>query len=43
MKYKLKKTGEEVIQMAVSSVRFAKSLGFNEIQFGCEDAGRSVS
>ncbi|CAG7883358.1 unnamed protein product, partial [Brassica rapa] len=39
MKYKLKKTGEEVIQMAVSSVRFAKSLGFNEIQFGCEDAG----
>jgi len=43
MKYKLKKTKEEVIQMAVSSVRYAKSLGFNDIQFGCEDAGRSVS
>ncbi|KAG2238399.1 hypothetical protein Bca52824_092371 [Brassica carinata] len=41
MKYKLKKTKEEVIQMAVSSVRYAKSLGFNDIQFGCEDAGRS--
>ncbi|CAN6912547.1 unnamed protein product [Brassica oleracea] len=39
MKYKLKKTKEEVIQMAVSSVRYAKSLGFNDIQFGCEDAG----
>uniref|UniRef100_A0A0D2ZWA4 Pyruvate carboxyltransferase domain-containing protein n=2 Tax=Brassica oleracea TaxID=3712 RepID=A0A0D2ZWA4_BRAOL len=25
--------------MAVSSVRYAKSLGFNDIQFGCEDAG----
>ncbi|KFK27841.1 hypothetical protein AALP_AA8G436800 [Arabis alpina] len=41
MKYKLKKTKEEVIEMAVSSVRFAKSLGFNDIQFGCEDGGRT--
>jgi methylthioalkylmalate synthase 1 len=41
MKYKLKKTQEEVIEMAVSSIRFAKSLGFNDIQFGCEDGGRS--
>ncbi|CAN6917123.1 unnamed protein product [Brassica oleracea] len=39
MKFKLKKTKEEVIQMAVSSVRYAKSLGFNDIQLGCEDAG----
>jgi len=43
MKYKLKKTQEEVIEMAVSSIRFAKSLGFNDIQFGCEDGGRSKS
>ncbi|KAG2247522.1 hypothetical protein Bca52824_087150 [Brassica carinata] len=42
MKFKLKKTKEEVIQMAVSSVRYAKSLGFNDTQLGCEDAGRSV-
>ncbi|KAL0836236.1 hypothetical protein Bca101_088125 [Brassica carinata] len=40
MKFKLKKTKEEVIQMAVSSVRYAKSLGFNDTQLGCEDAGR---
>ncbi|CAN6923951.1 unnamed protein product [Brassica oleracea] len=39
MKFKLKKTKEEVIQMAVSSVRYAKSLGFNDTQLGCEDAG----
>ncbi|KAG2263584.1 hypothetical protein Bca52824_070663 [Brassica carinata] len=39
MKYKLKKTKEEVIEMAANSVRYAKSLGFNDIQFGCEDAG----
>ncbi|XP_056854621.1 methylthioalkylmalate synthase 1, chloroplastic isoform X2 [Raphanus sativus] len=41
MKYKLKKTKEEVIEMAASSVRFAKSLGFVDVQFGCEDGGRS--
>ncbi|VVA93573.1 unnamed protein product [Arabis nemorensis] len=41
MKYKLKKTKEEVIEMAVSSVKFAKSLGFKDIQLGCEDGGRS--
>ncbi|VVB17530.1 unnamed protein product [Arabis nemorensis] len=41
MKYKLKKTKEEVIEMAVSSVRFAKSIGFNDIEFGCEDGGRT--
>ncbi|CAH2044119.1 unnamed protein product [Thlaspi arvense] len=41
MKHKLKKTKEEVIEMAASSIRFAKNLGFNDIQLGCEDAGRS--
>ncbi|KFK27623.1 hypothetical protein AALP_AA8G407500 [Arabis alpina] len=41
MKYKLKKTKEEVIEMAASSVRFARSLGFEDIEFGCEDGGRT--
>ncbi|XP_010493412.1 PREDICTED: methylthioalkylmalate synthase 1, chloroplastic-like isoform X2 [Camelina sativa] len=41
MKYKLKKTQEEVIEMSISSIRFAKSLGFHDIQFGCEDGCRS--
>nr|AAG52883.1 2-isopropylmalate synthase [Arabidopsis thaliana] len=41
MKYKLKKTKEEVIEMAVNSVKYAKSLGFKDIQFGCEDGGRT--
>ncbi|KAL1204204.1 Methylthioalkylmalate synthase 3 [Cardamine amara subsp. amara] len=27
--------------MAMSSIRFAKSLGFIDIQFGCEDGGRT--
>ncbi|ESQ32453.1 hypothetical protein EUTSA_v10005522mg [Eutrema salsugineum] len=38
IKYKLKKTKEEVIEMAASSIRFARS---NDVQIGCEDAGRS--
>lgn len=41
MKYKLKKTKDEVIEMAKSSIRFAKRIGFSDIQFGCEDGGRS--
>ena len=40
MKYKLKKTKEEVIEMAKSSISFAKKIGFTDIQFGCEDGGR---
>ena len=43
MKYKLKKTKEEVIEMAKCSIRFAKRIGFSDIQFGCEDGGRSIS
>ncbi|KAL0711916.1 hypothetical protein Bca4012_018894 [Brassica carinata] len=41
MKYKLKKTKQEVIDMAKRSIRFAKKIGFSDIQFGCEDGGRS--
>ncbi|XP_010454581.1 PREDICTED: methylthioalkylmalate synthase 3, chloroplastic-like [Camelina sativa] len=41
MKYKLKKTQEELIEIAVSSIKYAKSLGFTDIQLGCEDGGRS--
>ncbi|KAI4315988.1 hypothetical protein L6164_024008 [Bauhinia variegata] len=40
MKHKLKKTPEEVLKLAKESVRYAKSLGFQDIAFGCEDAGR---
>ncbi|KAH0900156.1 hypothetical protein HID58_049724 [Brassica napus] len=41
MKYKLKMTREEVVEITKSSIRFAKSLGFKDIEFGCEDSGRS--
>ncbi|KAG2312112.1 hypothetical protein Bca52824_023669, partial [Brassica carinata] len=41
MKYKLKRTKEEVIEMARSSIRLAKRISFSDIQFGCEDGGRS--
>ncbi|CAH8301348.1 unnamed protein product [Eruca vesicaria subsp. sativa] len=41
MKYKLKRTKEQVIEMAKSGIRFAKRIGFRDIQFGCEDGGRS--
>ena len=40
MKYKLKKSPEEVVEMARESVSFAKSLGCGDIGFVCEDAGR---
>ncbi|KAG2241329.1 hypothetical protein Bca52824_096686 [Brassica carinata] len=39
MKYKLKRTKEEVIEMARSSIRLAKRISFSDIQFGCEDGG----
>ncbi|EOA23098.1 hypothetical protein CARUB_v10003885mg [Capsella rubella] len=41
MKHKLKKTKEELIEITVSSIKYAKSLGFTDIQIGCEDGGRS--
>ncbi|KAF2560783.1 hypothetical protein F2Q70_00018804 [Brassica cretica] len=43
LKYKLKMTREEVVEMVASSIRFAKSLGFEDIEFGCEDGGRFTS
>ncbi|KAF8082330.1 hypothetical protein N665_0832s0004 [Sinapis alba] len=41
LKYKLKMNRDEVVEMVGSSIRFAKSLGFKDIEFGCEDGGRS--
>ena len=41
MKSKLNKTPEEVIDIAVNAVTFAKSLGCDDIEFSPEDAGRS--
>ena len=41
MKSKLKKTPDEVVSIAVNAVKYAKSLGCNDIEFSPEDAGRS--
>ncbi|PON65937.1 2-isopropylmalate synthase [Trema orientale] len=41
MKYKLNKTPEQVLKLAKESVSHAKSLGCDDIEFLCEDAGRS--
>ncbi|KAK7373465.1 hypothetical protein VNO80_06874 [Phaseolus coccineus] len=41
MEHKLRKTKNEVIQIARDMVAFARSLGCNDIQFGAEDATRS--
>jgi len=41
MDNKLKKTPDEVVDIAVNAVRFAKSLGCEDIEFSPEDAGRS--
>ncbi len=40
LKYKLKKSREEVLEAAVKAVRKAKSY-FDDIEFSCEDAGRT--
>ncbi len=40
LKYKLKKTREQVLEDAVNAVRHAKSL-CNDVEFSCEDASRS--
>lgn len=40
MKYKLGKTREEVIKIATGMVRFARSLGCDDVEFSPEDAGR---
>jgi len=41
MRSKLNKTEDEVLEIAVKAVTFAKSLGCNDIEFSPEDAGRS--
>ena len=41
METKLCKTPDEVVEIAVKAVKFAKSLGCNDIEFSPEDAGRS--
>nr|KJB71874.1 hypothetical protein B456_011G145600 [Gossypium raimondii]KJB71875.1 hypothetical protein B456_011G145600 [Gossypium raimondii] len=41
LEYKLRKSKEEVLDIARSMVRFARSLGCNDVEFSPEDAGRS--
>ncbi|MDC3416578.1 2-isopropylmalate synthase [Aquibacillus salsiterrae] len=41
MEYKLKKTPEEVIQIAVDMVTYGKQKGFNKIEWSAEDASRT--
>ncbi|KAL2585651.1 hypothetical protein AAZV13_13G009300 [Glycine max] len=41
MEHKLRKSKDQVIQIARDMVKFARSLGCNDIQFGAEDATRS--
>lgn len=41
METKLNKTPDEVVEIAVNAVTFAKSLGCQDIEFSPEDAGRS--
>lgn len=41
LEFKLKITREECIRRSVHAVKFAKSLGCNDIEFSCEDACRS--
>ncbi|KAJ7541334.1 hypothetical protein O6H91_10G055200 [Diphasiastrum complanatum] len=41
MKHKLRKTPEEVVETARRMVRYARSLGCQDVEFSPEDAGRS--
>lgn len=41
METKLNKTPDEVVEIAVNAVKYAKSLGCKDIEFSPEDAGRS--
>ncbi|CAK9322688.1 unnamed protein product [Citrullus colocynthis] len=41
LKHKLRKTRGEVVEIARNMVRFARSLGFQDVEFSPEDAGRS--
>lgn len=40
MKYKLKKSEKEVIEIAREMVKYARSLGCDDVEFSPEDAGR---
>ncbi len=40
MKHKLKKSPDEVLEMAVENIKYAKKF-FSDVQFSAEDAGRS--
>ena len=42
MEYKLRKTKKEVIEIARSMVKFARSLGCEDVEFSPENAGRFV-
>ncbi|XP_057437388.1 probable 2-isopropylmalate synthase isoform X2 [Lotus japonicus] len=41
MEYKLRKSKDQVLETARNMVKFARSLGCTDIQFGAEDAARS--
>lgn len=41
METKLNKTPDQVVEIAVKAVKFARSLGCNDVEFSPEDAGRS--
>lgn len=41
METKLNKTPDQVVEIAVNAVKFARSLGCEDIEFSPEDAGRS--
>eukprot|EP00959_Pyramimonas_sp_CCMP1952_P082655 1727201-Pyramimonas_sp.AAC.1 len=41
MEYKLKKTEDQVVALAVEAVKYCRSLGCEDIEFSPEDAGRS--
>ncbi|KAM7487040.1 hypothetical protein LguiA_003049 [Lonicera macranthoides] len=41
MKYKLKKSKDEVVEIARRTVAYARSLGCDDVEFSPEDAGRS--
>ncbi|KAL9431686.1 hypothetical protein AB3S75_026813 [Citrus x aurantiifolia] len=41
MEHKLRKTKQQVVEIARSMVKFARSLGCDDVEFSPEDAGRS--
>ncbi|KAK3281119.1 2-isopropylmalate synthase 2, chloroplastic [Cymbomonas tetramitiformis] len=41
MEFKLRKTPDEVVQLAVDAVKFARGLGCEDVEFSPEDAGRT--